>query len=118
MGLFLGFSFLSIAECIYYAVVRPWRSVREYQNLYKADNRSSRISLSLKRTKTRRSILKKRNRKCLLSPKLLNEHRKLFEKTNIRLAMDWMRLRKMSSAIIIADKLDLIIYLALQYFKI
>lgn len=82
MGLFLGFSFLSIAECIYYAVVRPWRSVREYQNLYKADNRSSRISSSLQRTKTRRSILKKRNRKCLLSPKLLNEHQKLFVKTN------------------------------------
>ncbi|XP_075158000.1 pickpocket protein 28-like [Haematobia irritans] len=33
MSLFLGFSFLSIAECIYYAVIHPCRTVRKYQKM-------------------------------------------------------------------------------------
>lgn len=31
MGLFLGFSFVSIAELIYFAIIRPYRSIRKFQ---------------------------------------------------------------------------------------
>lgn len=31
MGLFLGFSFLSIAELIYYAIIRPCNAIQQYK---------------------------------------------------------------------------------------
>ncbi|XP_061401142.1 pickpocket protein 28-like [Musca vetustissima] len=36
MGLFLGFSFLSIAECIYYAVIHPCRTIGKYHKSLKS----------------------------------------------------------------------------------
>lgn len=41
MGLFMGFSFISIAEFIYYAILRPYHVVKRHERLTRVSNMSS-----------------------------------------------------------------------------
>lgn len=61
MGLFLGFSFVSIAELIYFAVIRPYRSIRKFQKskeIYENMENGFR-KCSSKKSKTRNGSIKK-----------------------------------------------------------
>lgn len=64
MGLFLGFSFLSIAECVYYAVIHPCRAVRRYHTSNDLEMAlPQKVHSVSQRLKNKRNLLKNRYRK-------------------------------------------------------
>ena len=90
MGLFLGFSFVSIAELIYFAVIRPYRAIRQFRkskDIYDRLETGTQMHSSQSKTKALRKSNKQRVNKPFFSSsssssKILLEKNRLFEIKN------------------------------------
>ncbi|TMW44537.1 hypothetical protein DOY81_010382 [Sarcophaga bullata] len=62
MGLFLGFSFVSIAELIYFAIIRPYRAIRQFRKSKDLYNRLE-TGTQMHSGQTKSKALRKSNKK-------------------------------------------------------
>lgn len=82
MGLFMGFSFVSITELIYYAIIRPYRSISKFtrtQNIYENMENGSKTGSSTNSSKIFRKSVKKLSNNVYPSVKIHNDKNRLFD---------------------------------------
>ncbi|XP_065365443.1 pickpocket protein 28-like [Calliphora vicina] len=82
MGLFLGFSFVSIAELIYYAIIRPYRSISKFtqtKDIYETLENGTQSRSAIPTKTLNRSVKKRYNNNVFPSVKIHSDKKHLVD---------------------------------------